>query len=153
MPEQPSMLKLWLVRVILPAAMIIGIGLLMVRRPPSPVDPDESSGERLHKIGLAINEATARLGRPPGNLDELRPYLREHGDPDRLVVSPVDGQPFVLLWGIDVRSAAYDTVLGYEQIGTGGRRFVLTASTVLQMTDDEFAKVAPLPNNRPPTLP
>jgi hypothetical protein len=150
MTDQPSTLKLWLVRVILPAAAIIGVGLLMVRRPPPPVEPDESSGERLHKIGLAINEATARLGRPPANLEELRPYVGEHGDPDRLVVSPLDGQPFVILWGTDVRSVGYGTVLGYERSGTGGRRFVLTASTVLQMTDEELNRADFPAGHQPP---
>lgn len=154
MADQPSTLKLWLVRVILPAAAVIGVGLLVVRRPAAPVEPGgEPSDERLHKIGLAIDAATANLGRPPSNLDELRPFLEEQGDPDRLVVSPIDGQPYVLLWGIDVRSAGTDTVLAYERFGAGGRRFVLTASTVLPMTDAEFAKAVPRPPHSPATPP
>src|SRR5215211_4459125 len=118
---EPSTLRLWFARVVIPAALVIGVGLFVTQRPTALVEPDgELAGERLHKIGLAINDATARLGRPPANLDELRPFLEEQGDPHALVVSPIDGQPFVLFWGVDVRAAAYDTVLGYEQTGSGG---------------------------------
>jgi hypothetical protein len=157
MTDEPSTAKLWLVRVIIPAALIVGVGLLVTRRAAAPVaavaPTDLDSAQRLHRIGLAINDATTNLGRPPADLAELRPYLVEHGDPDMLVVSPADGQPFVFLWGIDVRSAGYDTVLAYERFGTGGRRVVLTASTVLEMTPEEFRKVVPLPTDRPPTPP
>ena len=151
MSDAQSTLRLWLVRVVVPAALIIGVGWFMIGRPPAVVDPgDMTSGERLHKIGLAINEATARLGQPPSNLADLRPFLEEQGDPDRLLVSPVDGQAYVLLWGVDVRSAGYGTVLGYERYGAGGRRFVLTASSVVQLTDDELSRADFPAGHRPP---
>lgn len=151
MNDGPSTLRLWLVRVLVPAALIIGVGWFTVGRPPAVDEPSgDSSAERLHKIGLAINEATARLGRPPANFAELRPYLKEHGNPDQILVSPTDRQPFVLLWGVDVRSAGYGTVLGYERHGSGGRRFVLTASSVLQLTEEELGRADFPPGFRPP---
>ncbi len=135
------MVRLWLIRVVVPAVLIVGIGLLIARRRPAPEpDIDVPSEERLHLIGLAINSATHDLGRPPRDLDELRPFLREHGHPDRLLVSPTDGQPYVVHWGTDVRSAAYNTVLAYERSGAAGKRFVLTPTAVVQLTDAELAE-------------
>jgi len=135
--------KLWLVRVVLPAALVIGVGLLVTRPPrPAAVPDEEPVGERLHKIGLALNEAATRLGRPPMDLSEVRPFLAEHGDPDHLLVSPRDGQPFRVFWDVDVRSVAYDTVLAHEQVGSGGTRFVLTATAVVQLTDAELNAAA-----------
>jgi hypothetical protein len=140
MNEETSTAKLWLIRVILPLALVVGVGLLATTRPtPSVVDADGDGGERLHKIGLAINDATTRLGRPPATVEELRPFLAEVGKPDQLLFSPVDGRPYVILWGVDVRSTAVSTVLAYEQVGSMGRRYVLTATAVVQLTDDELA--------------
>ncbi|HEY1376206.1 MAG TPA: hypothetical protein VGF55_05400 [Gemmataceae bacterium] len=135
------MAKLWLTRVLIPAALIIGVGLLITRRPAAMIPgDDEPSRERLHKIGLALAAATERLGRPPRDAEELRPLLREYGDPDRLLVSPVDGHPYVILWGADGRTAAFNTVLGYERNGSAGKRYVLTPTAVVQLTEAELAE-------------
>ena len=148
---EPSTLRLWLVRVVIPAVLVIGVGLFVTQPPTALVKPDgDLAGERLHKIGLAINDATAGLGRPPANIEELRPFLEDQGDPDALVVSPADGLPFVVFWGVDVRTAAYDTVIAYEQLGSAGKRFVLTASGVVRLTDDELATADFPAGHQPP---
>src|SRR5437868_1386752 len=127
MTVEPSAPKLWIVRVIIPTLLIVGVGLLLTRRAPAPVaDSDLDSAERLHRIGLAINDATSALGRPPANASELRPFLAEQGDADRLLISPADGCPFVVLWAVDVRGIDPEAVIAYEQVGSGGRRWVLT---------------------------
>src|SRR5438094_5134245 len=144
------MLRHWLARVLIPAALILGIGLLMTRRPAAVTHDDVPSGERLHKIGLAIDDAINGLGRAPRDVEELTPFLRGHGDPDRLLMCPVDGRPYVILWGVDVRAVGGGTVLAYEQFGSGGVRSVLTAAGVVQMTDVELNEADFPPGYRPP---
>src|SRR4051812_1077733 len=130
MPAEPSTAKLWIVRVIVPLAVILSAGLLVTRRgSPPPQNPGPDSPQRLHRIGLAINDATASLGRPPANADELRPFL-DQSEPDVLLRSPDDGQPYVIFWGVDVRAVDPEAVLAYERLGSGGMRYVLTATTV-----------------------
>src|SRR5947207_6280163 len=58
----------------------------------------EGESNNLAKIQTAYDSATRKLGRPPANLEELNPHLRELGDPTELLRSPRDGQPYVILW-------------------------------------------------------
>jgi hypothetical protein len=139
MNEEPSTAKLWLVRVILPAAVIVGVGLLLTTQPtPRVADMEGEGSERLRNIGLAIDEATTRLGRPPANEEELRPYLAEQGSPDRLLVSPIDNEPYVVLWGIDIRTGELGTVLAYDRKAQNGLHHVLTAAGVVRLTEAEL---------------
>ena len=58
MNEELSTAKLWLIRVIVPPLLVVGVGLLATLRPtPSAVHFEDDGGEQLHKVGLAINDA------------------------------------------------------------------------------------------------
>jgi hypothetical protein len=139
MTAEPSVPRLWLVRVVVPMALIVCAGLLVTRRPAAPPTNSElDSAQRLHRIGLAINDATARLGHPPADVGDLWPFLQENGDPDQLIVSPDDGQRYVILWGVDVRTVDPEAVLAYERLGSGGMRYVLTATTVKRLSGGEL---------------
>src|SRR5439155_1537146 len=61
-----------------------------------PLSPAE---KHLTKIAMAYTDAHSRLGHGPKDAAELRPFLKEFGDPDELLVSPADGKPFVVIWG------------------------------------------------------
>src|SRR5262249_425176 len=67
-------------------------------------------------------------GRGPKDAAELRPFLQAFGDPDDLLTSPNDNQPFVIIWGQNPatgRPTEYQgmfPILAYEQQGAGGRR-------------------------------
>jgi hypothetical protein len=116
----------------------------------------EVSGPRksLRAINTAYMRATDKLNRGPANLKELLPYLKEQGEPDQLLRSTDDGQEFVIIWGVDHRNVAAAkksaTVLAYEKTGQGGKRYVLRASAVLHMTDEEFRQ-APFPPGHKPS--
>jgi hypothetical protein len=117
-----------------------------------PLDPTE---ERLFKIGNAYLAATTRLKRPPKNADELKPSLEGGADADALR-SPRDGQPFVIIWGVDFnrlppgRDDIY-TVAAYEQRGADGKRYVLHFPRgVVLLTDEELRKAAFPPGHKPP---
>jgi hypothetical protein len=61
-----------------------------------PLAPAE---ERLVKLGNAYVSAALRLGRAPEDFNDLKPEL---GDvTEDFLRSAGDGQPFVVLWGVD----------------------------------------------------
>jgi hypothetical protein len=92
--------------------------------------PLSASEERLRDITLAYMEANEKLGRGPKNADELKPHLTRFGNPDELLVSPNDGEPYVIVWGVDTsRGGPTDyqgmwQILAYEKKGAQGKRAV-----------------------------
>jgi hypothetical protein len=109
-----------------------------------PVKLEETAN--LSQIARAYDLATERLGHPPADANQLKPFLAEvsGGDPDTVLVSPHDGQPYVIIWGVQFRKAPIQVmpppILAYEQKGVAGKRYVLTTMGVLPMTDSDFAK-------------
>jgi len=106
------------------------------------------STQNLRQIGAAYVKALDKLERPPNNVEELKPFLKEFGDPATILRSPDDGQDYKILWGVDVRTAkgpnGVMTVLAYEKDGKDGKRYVLIGRSVNHMTADEF-RAAPFP--------
>jgi hypothetical protein len=111
--------------------------------------------DRLYKIGKAYIQACYRLERAPENFGDIKSSIE--GDvPDDLLVSPNDGENFVILWGVnfaELSPSAKDpfTVGGYEKKGVDGTRYVLRfpLSTV-KMTDEAFqAAIFPPGYNAP----
>jgi hypothetical protein len=86
--------------------------------------------DNLKFVALAYMEAHSRLGRPPKNTEDLKPFLKEFGNPEELLVSPNDGQPYVVVWGADPTRGGpteYEgmfPILAYESKGSGGKRAV-----------------------------
>jgi len=111
--------------------------------------------DNLLRIARAYQQATVALNRGPKNRDELRAYLGEVEDLDRLFRSPHDGQDFVIIWEVDFRTIPLKAgelpqVIAYERQGKDGRRDVFTAAGVIQMSEDVFRR-APFPlGHRPP---
>jgi hypothetical protein len=116
----------------------------------------EPGGANLAKIGIAYARASEHLGRPPQKLEELKSFLKkEYGEADSLLRSTEDGQPFQIIWGVDIFQApagsTAPTVVAYEKQGVNGKRYVLTVGVaVLAMTKEEFAQ-AHFPKGRKPT--
>jgi hypothetical protein len=94
------------------------------------VIPLTKSEDNLKYITLAYLEAHARLGHGPQNAEELKPFLKDFGDPEELLVSPNDREPYVVIWGADpTRGGPTEyqgmwQILAYERKGTGGKRAV-----------------------------
>jgi hypothetical protein len=111
---------------------------------PSPVVRQEDV-ENLTKVGAAYAQATDKLGHPPQNPEQLKPFLKQYGDPETMLRSPHDGLPYVILWGRSIRNASFATmpppIIAYEQQGVSGKRYVLTVMGIMPMTDEEFGKV------------
>jgi hypothetical protein len=109
-----------------------------------PLVPKEH-GENLASILTAYSEAALKLQRPPNSLEELKPFLQKLGDPSRLLVSPHDGQPYEIHWGIDpqqVRNTGpgepQPPLIVHERTGKNGIRYVATGLGVFRMADAEF---------------
>jgi hypothetical protein len=104
-----------------------------------------SDTENLTRILAAYDQATRQLGRPPANLEEFRPFLTPYGNADEILRSPHDGQPYGVVWGVDVRKSSLHTMppptLAYERHGVNGKRYVLTVMGVVPMTEEEFAQL------------
>ena len=91
-----------------------------------PLSPAEKN---LTYIALAYSDAYGQLGRGPKNAEELKPFLKVFGNPDELLVSPNDGQPYVVVWGVNPTGGPTDyqgmfPILAYERKGANGKRAV-----------------------------
>jgi len=88
-----------------------------------PLTPAE---KELTAIAMAYNDAVSELGRPPKSAEELKPFLKRFGDPEDLLVSPNDGQPYVVVWGANPVGGPTEyrgmfPILAYERQGASGK--------------------------------
>ena len=132
---------------------------------PSAEVQQEDTAQRLRSLAYAYGQFTVDNKRPPRNETELREaVLRlKMGDPDTLLKSPRDGQPFVIVWGFDVRQtgAGYEggnkanadsagAVYIYERQGSDGHRYVLyTHGGVRLLPEAELRQARFLGDHRP----
>jgi hypothetical protein len=99
--------------------------------------------QNLRQVKDAYARATDKLDRPPANLEELMPFLKEMGDPDALLKSTDDGEDFVILWGVDYRVQPAPVTI-YEKTGKDGKRYVVRGRDIHRMNSEEF-QAAPFP--------
>jgi hypothetical protein len=100
-----------------------------------------SSKDRQNLIFIAqayIDAAEGKLGRPPKDVEELTPFLRDMGNPAEILVSPNDGLPYRILWGVKPGRSP----IACEQQGKDGRRLVVDARLMpWTVSDEEFARL------------
>jgi hypothetical protein len=100
----------------------------------------------LRRIRQAFDLCQDRAKRPVRDEEDLLKWLSnlgDPGDPATFLVSPRDGEPFVIFYGNRLDPENSTTILTHEKNGAEGTRFVLLISgSVKSMTDAEFA-VAP----------
>jgi len=113
--------------------------------------PQTSDPGPLNSLSAAYMRATSKLNRPPKDAEELKAHLASGETIDKLLTSPNDNQPYVILWGADPRSGMdlKPLVIAYEKEGKGGVRFVFTAMGVSLMGSEEF-KEANFPQGHKP---
>jgi hypothetical protein len=105
--------------------------------------------ENLTSIRKAYLAATQRLGRPPKNLDELKPSLAAEGNADQLLVSPNDGLPYVIVFGADPRKH----VMAYEQKGANGVRMAVDQTLLpKRLTNEQFDALSFPPGYKRPSV-
>lgn len=112
------------------------------------VVPLSSAEKNLGNIAMAYADFHEKYGRGPKDAEELKPFLSSFGKPEELLVSPNDGQPFVIVWNADPTRGRplmphnLWPILAYEKQGKGGKRAVadLRGATKLLGADD-FAQL------------
>ena len=109
----------------------------------------------------AIAEAYCNLqdmpgGKPPATLDELRTMLTEFHqagmgrDPEQMLRSPRDGQPFVIILGQHVSLQGGDDIWIYEKEGAEGFRYVMNLNrAVKQVPNEDFAQATFVKGHKP----
>jgi hypothetical protein len=100
--------------------------------------------EAIVHVGLAYRDASAALKRGPASVTELKPYLKKYGDPDQLLVSPNDGQPYHIVWGLipsrPSKNSQTQRFLAYEKTGKHGKRCALDCMLKVHHLSDEELK-------------
>lgn len=125
---------------------LVGCGPRVIER-----ETSDHGGDHLVTLTRVYTAAQRGLGRPPRGVDDLKSAAKEFGDVDTLLKSPIDGQPYVIVWGVDLGNAPNPTmVVAYEKIGAGGVRYVMTPTGVRKLTDVEFARAEFPPGYKPP---
>jgi hypothetical protein len=146
-------MKSWIHKAALPVLLAL---LGCARSDPSSERPENPN---LAQLLQAYNEANAQLGHSPKNMTELRPFIEKQGNPDTILKSPRDHQPYEIRWGVSLRGFSPDTkmpaIVAYEKTGVEGERCVLTLSGIIFMEEAEFerAKNAPVIEMGAPTPP
>jgi hypothetical protein len=113
-----------------------------------PVAYDEetiNAADQFRQIAVAYNQAAQKGGRRSLTAEDLKPFLKSHGDPDALLISPRDGKPIVIVPGVSPGSPQDDDdrmIVAYEQTGVNGKRVTVDIrGTVVIVSDDEFAQI------------
>lgn len=95
----------------------------------------------LRRIVQAYEQAS--FPRLPANVGDLKGQFKELGDkrdPEVILRSPRDGQPYVILFGRPLDSSNRTTILAYEKSGKDGKRYVVMLSRDIKLlTEEEFA--------------
>lgn len=121
---------------------VLGAALAGCSSPPPPKQ-EEPAIVNLRKLVQAYDIAEYRLRHPPRNEEELVRFFGEvdlKGPPEKVLRSPRDGQPYVILYGARLDPGAMGTILGYEKEGSEGKRYVIMLSRdVKLMSNEEFA--------------
>jgi hypothetical protein len=120
------------------------------------VIPLTDSEKNLTQIALAYVDAHSQLRHGPKNAEELKPFLKPYGDPDQLLISPNDGEPYVVVWGGDPSRGGPTEykqmfpVLAYERKGTGGKRAITDIrGRPMTVPDEDFPKLVFVGGHKP----
>jgi hypothetical protein len=114
------------------------------------------SEKNLSNIVLACLDAHESLRHYPKNAEELKPFLKRFGDPEAMLKSPVDGEPYVIVWGTDLSRGGptpYQQmfpIFGYEKKGAGGKRAIVDVrGRPLTVPSDDFSKLTFVAGHKP----
>jgi len=93
----------------------------------------------LDKLGSAYIRGTP----PPKTKAELLSIFKSCNHPKELLISPNDGQEFIIVYGVELKglkvSGAQLPVVAFEKSGKDGKRYALRGmNTVVQLTEAEL---------------
>ena len=135
------------------AALVVGIATVPFAGGCSeqPIQYDEQTlkaADQFRKVAVAYNQAAGRARKSKDRAitaEDLKPFLKDHGDPDALLISPLDGKPIVIVPGVNPGAEPGDDeqmIVAYERDGVNGKRITVDIrGTVVIVDADEFAKI------------
>jgi hypothetical protein len=114
------------------------------RPAPQPYPPETvAAAELFSKLPPAYMQAYRAKKKPP-TPDDLKPYLKQHGETVSSLVSPRDGKPIVLVPFVpeDRLGPGEEAILAYEAEGVEGARMLVDSrGTVRIATAEQFAAI------------
>lgn len=113
---------------------------------PSHEKPSEGQ-TRLARVAAVYMRAQQET-KPPRNDKEFAAFLKKIDADPALLVSPDDGEAYVLMHGLDVKSgfSGAPPIVAHERKGVGGKkRAVDLMGTVTSLSDEELRKKLNLP--------
>ena len=146
--EAGGMIRLIRCAVVCCLAIPLTMGCPSRKEVASSLAPDEFTpeAEAILHVGQAYRDAYTARKKPPSSIKDLKPYLAKFGDPDSVLISPSDGQPYEITWGVvpghPPRSMKVSPFLVCEKSGKDGKRYVLDFTFKVRcLTEEEFAKL------------
>jgi hypothetical protein len=120
---------------ILPIVMLAGCGS---GDKPSAITTDPTIIS-LDKLGGAYIRGTP----PPKTKAELLAIFKSCNHPKELLISPSDGQEFIIVYGVELKglkvTGAQLPIVAFEKSGKDGKRYALRGmNTVVQLTEAEL---------------
>jgi hypothetical protein len=120
---------------ILPIVMLVGCGS---GDKPSTITTDPTIIS-LDKLGGAYIRGTP----PPKTKAELLAIFKSCNHPKELLISPSDGQEFIIVYGVELKglkvTGAQLPIVVFEKTGKDGKRYALRGmNTVVQLTEAEL---------------
>lgn len=120
---------------ILPIFMLLGCGS---GDKPSTITTDPTI-IALDKLGGAYIRGTP----PPKTKAELLSILKSCNHPKELLISPSDGQEFIIVYSVELKglkvTGAQLPIVAFEKTGKDGKRYALRGmNTVVQLTEAEL---------------
>jgi hypothetical protein len=113
---------------------------------PGPRQYDEetlAAADMFRKVGTAYMQAYQAKRKPP-TPDDLKPFLKVHGDSISTLVSPRDKKPIVLVPFVpDNRLAEGESpIVAYEAEGANGERMLVDSRGLVRVEkDQDFARI------------
>lgn len=114
----------------------------------SPVKTELAKPEaNLNSVAMAYTDAIQANGNGPANAEQLKKALAVTApvtgiQPDEVLISPNDGEPFVVIWNIKM-NAGGTPIIAYERKGKDGKRLVVDLRKIpYYVTEAEFKKLS-----------
>ena len=120
----------------------------------APAPPPGTLEGNLEAICNAYNKAYRELNRAPKSLDEFKTFLKHYGDPAQLMISPRDGEEFVIVLGANPNqepTPANPQIVAYEKVGKDGTRYTINPiGAIATFTNEQLSRVRFPKGHKPP---
>ena len=117
--------------------------------------PQSDAEKNLTNIVLAYLDAQEEIHHNPKNAEEIKPFLKRFGDPNQILVSPTDGEPYVVVWGAGLQGGPTPyhqmfPIIAYEKKGSGGKRAIVDVrGRTMTVPNEDFTQLTFVGGHKP----